>query len=232
MAGIGTTSLYINVPTLPRDEFELYSTRLFDDWEAHVSNVLKLPDYSLALEVEEGSIKALGKIAATLGVLYVGIGQYGSFITGVQAIQNQVRTAGDYLAERAADPFGTSPKIAKRGESLARLQTLFVRVQRRELTVEEAMEETEAIFGSELETVPDFVNDLRDSLNEAPLYPEQTELELVDTDGFPLMPSIEKKKRTRTPTPSQPMPDPDQYRVEIWRENRRSKRNVRVIKLD
>jgi hypothetical protein len=31
MAGIGTTSLYINVPTLPRDEFELYSTRLFDD---------------------------------------------------------------------------------------------------------------------------------------------------------------------------------------------------------
>jgi hypothetical protein len=230
MAGIGTTSLYINVPTLPRDEFERYATQLFDDWEIHVANVLHLTDYSLALEVEEGSVKAFGKIAASLGVLYIGMGQYGSFITGVQTIQNQVRTAGDYLAERAAEPFSTSPKVVKRGESLAQIQTLFAKVQRREITVEEAMVETEAIFGSELEDVPEFATDLRSSLKQAPLYPKQAELELVDEEGKPLFQASEKKKRTRTPLPSQPIPD--QYRVEIWRENRRSKRNVRVIKLD
>lgn len=232
MIGIGTTSLYINVPTLPREEFECYSTSLFDDWEAHVANALKLSDYSLALEVEEGSVKAVGRIAAALGVLYIGIGQYGSFISGVQTIQNQIRTVGDYLGERAAEPFGVNPKITKRGESLSRLQTLFVKVQRRELTVEEAMLEIEAIFGSELATVPEFVNDLRSSFERAPLYPEQTELVLVDANGELLLPGIEKKKKTRLPKPGQPVPEPDQYRVEIWRENRRSERNVRVIKLD
>lgn len=232
MVGIGTTSLYIDVPTLPRDKFELYSTQLFDDWEAHVTNVLKLADYSLVLEVEEGSVKALGKIAAALGVLYVGIGQYGSFITGVQIIQSQARTAGDYLAELAAEPFSTNPKVIKRGESLARLQTLFVKVQQRELTVEEAMLESEAIFGSELEEVPEFVNDLRSSLEMAPLYPVQTELELVDIDGLPMIATNAKRKRSQVPVPSNPVPDPDHYRVEIWRENRLSERNVRIIKFD
>lgn len=232
MAGIGTTSLYISVSTLSRDEFELYSTRLFDDWETYVANVLKLPDYSLALEVEEGSIKAVGRIAATLGVLYIGIGQYGSFISGIQTIQNQIRTVGDYLGERAVEPFGVSPQITKRGDSLARIQTLFVKVQQRQLTVEEAMLETEAIFGSELEAAPEFVSELRNSLEKAPLYPEQTELELLDVNGSPLTPSTRKKEKKRLPTPSSPMPDPDQYRVEIWRENRRSKRNIRVVKLD
>ncbi len=217
---------------MARDEFELYSTRLFDDWEAYVSNVLKLSDYSLALEVEEGSIKAVGRIAATLGVLYIAIGQYGSFISGVQTIQSQIRTVDDYLGDRAAEPFGVSPQISKRGESLSRIQTLFVKVQRRQLTVEEAMLETEAIFGSELETAPEFVSMLRDSLEKAPLYPEQAELELVNIDGVPLTLSAEKKKRTRLRTPTPPMPDPDQYRVEIWRENKRSKRNIRVVKLD
>lgn len=232
MAGIGTTSLYIDAPTLPRDDLELYSTRLFDNWEAHVTNVLQLPDYSLALEVEEGSVKALGKIAAALSVLYVGIGQYGSFINGVQTIQSQARSAGDYLAELAAEPFSTIPKVVKRGESLARLQTLFLKVQRRELTVEEAMLESEAIFGKELEAVPEFVNDLRSSLEKAPLYPVQTELELVDIDGLPMMSTALKIKRSRGLPPSDPIPAPDHFRVEIWRENRRSERNVRVIQLD
>lgn len=209
MADIGATSLYINASTLPCDEFELYSTHLFDDWKAHVANVLKLQDYSLALKVEEGSVKAVGRIAAALGVLYIGIGQYGSFISGVQTIQNQIRTVGDYLGERGAEPFGADPKITKRGESLARIQTLFVQVQRRQLTVEEAMLEAEAIFGSKLETASEFVSDLRGSLEDAPLYPEQTELELLYEDGVLLTSSNEKRKRARLPTPTRPMPDPD-----------------------
>ncbi len=31
MANIGTVDFYLGVPSLPREEFELYSTQLFDD---------------------------------------------------------------------------------------------------------------------------------------------------------------------------------------------------------
>ena len=80
MIYLGGTDFYIDVPSLPRHEFEQYSTKLFDEWEAYVENALKIPDYSLALEVEEGSIKGSAKIAAALGAIYIGIGQYLSLI--------------------------------------------------------------------------------------------------------------------------------------------------------
>jgi len=75
MINIGTTDFFIGVPCMPRNEFEMYSTRLFDEWEAQVDKTLTLSDYSIALELEEGSVKGVGKIAACLGALYIGIGQ-------------------------------------------------------------------------------------------------------------------------------------------------------------
>jgi len=234
MASIGTTDFYIGVPSLPCEEFEEYSTQLFDEWESHVEQVLKLPDYSLALEVEEGSIKAVGKITATLGVLYIAIGQYGSFISGLQTINNQVRSAGNYLGVRASAPFESSnakPKIRKRGESLARLQSLFDKVQRGDITVDQAMTESRIIFGSEAEEAPEFMNELKNSLENAPLYPQQIHLPLVDTDGEELISEGKKQSKPRTPQPRVPPPIPDQYRVEVWRENKKGKRNVRVTSL-
>lgn len=76
------------------------------------------------LEVEEGSINGSGKIAVVLGALYIGIGNYGSFVSGLQTIRNQVSTAGDFLAEKAGTPFettGVQPKIRKHSGSLGRL---------------------------------------------------------------------------------------------------------------
>ncbi|SBT12563.1 hypothetical protein [Vibrio celticus] len=87
MANIGTVDFYLGVPSLPREEFEIYSTQLFDEWEAYIGEHLQLSDFSLVLEVEEGSIKAKGKIFATIGVLYFGIGQYGSFVSGLYIIK-------------------------------------------------------------------------------------------------------------------------------------------------
>jgi hypothetical protein len=57
MIDLGTTDFFIGVPSMSRGKFKEYSTRLFDEWEDHVSRTLELPDYSLALEVEEGSVK-------------------------------------------------------------------------------------------------------------------------------------------------------------------------------
>lgn len=231
MANIGSTEFYIDVPSLPRDAFEKYSTQLFDEWESYVDNILKLPDYSIALETEEGSIKAVGKVAATLGMLYLGIGQYGSFINGLETINKQVRDVGDYLSDRAAAPFEKNtkkPRVKKRGESLARLKTLFAKVQRGEMTVDQAMKESESIFGTELEEAPEFVDALKNSLEEAPLLPRQIKLPLVDALGNDLTSERKKRREPRPSQPPQPAPIPEHYRVELWRESKKSKRNVRV----
>ena len=232
MANIGTMDFYIGVPSLPRKEFEEYSTKLFDEWEAYVGSNLELQDYSLVLEVEEGSIKAKGKIFATLGIIYIGIGQYGSFISGLETIQSQIRSVGDYLGTQASSPFESSlakPRLRKRGESLTRLQNLFTKVQHGDITVDMAMKETEIIFGSELDDVPEFINDLKDSLERTPLLPKQMPLTLVDSDGEEIMPESSTKRDPIPRKPREPAPILDQYRVEFWRESKKSKRNIKII---
>lgn len=235
MALIGSTDFYIGVRSLPKRQFEEYSAHLFDEWEIYVDQELQLPDYSLLLVVEEGSVKAVGRIAAALGVLYIGIGQYGSFISGLQIIHGQVRTVSGYLGERAGAPFQSSkakPRIRRNGESLARLQTLFVKVQKGELSVDDAMAESERLFGYELNEAVDFKNELKLSLEQAPLLPKQLPLPLVDVDGDEIyLSETQRKPRSPLPRTPTPAPDPDLYRVEIRRESRRGKRDVRVVTL-
>jgi hypothetical protein len=234
MLNIGSTDFYIGVPSLPRKEFELYATQLFDDWECYVETVLRLPDYSLSLNVQEGSIKAVGKIATYVGLLYLGIGNYGSFVSGLQTIHSQVQSASDYLGERTGEPFKSSsikPKIIKRGESLKRLHNLFSKVKHGEITVEEAMQQSESILGPEAENVPGFIDDLKESLEKTPLLPQQIQLPFEHSELNCLTPETEKQKKTRPPQRREPLPDPEQYRVEVWRENRKGKRNVRVVRL-
>lgn len=49
MIDIGSTDFLIAVPSLAGDEFESYSSRLFDTWDEYVEKSLKLPDYSISL---------------------------------------------------------------------------------------------------------------------------------------------------------------------------------------
>jgi len=234
MVNIGSTDFYISVPSLPRQELKKYSTLLFDDWEHYVESVLELSDYSLSLNVEEGSITARGIVTTTLGVLFIGIGQYGSFVSGLQTINSQIRSAGAYLGERAATPFQDSnaqPKVRRRGETLVRLQNLFVKVQRGEITVQEAMRESEVILGSEAETAPEFMDKLKESLEQTPLLPQQMELPLVSAEGEELIIDPKKQRKQRPTQPKEPTPDPEQFRIEVWRESRKGKRKVRVVSL-
>ncbi|RLV57676.1 hypothetical protein D5018_21305 [Parashewanella curva] len=234
MINIGTTDFYIDVSSLPREKFEEYSTQLFDEWESYVADVLGLPDYSLSLDVEEGSVKALGKIGVTLGALYIGIGQYGSFISGIETIQRQVRSASDYLGERASAPFSHTnkqPRIKKRGEDLSRLKTIFVKVKRGDLTIEQAMEISEEIFGEDTDEANEFLGDLRVSLEETPLDPQQMSLELDNIKEMELTAEEKKTPKPRKPKPKIPAVRPEQYRVQVWRKSKRSKRNIRVTRL-
>lgn len=234
MIDLGTTDFYIATPSMPRSEFERYSTHLFDDWENHVGQILSLPDYSLVLEVEEGSVKGGGRIAVVLGALYLGIGNYGDFVQGIQTIRGQISSVGDYLAEQAAIPFkssGCEAQVKKRGGSLGQLQRLFNKVQRREMTPEQAMIEAEAMFGEEASSVPGFMCDLQKSLEKLPLFhqqisllPEPTEQEL----------EVSTRENERKPRPSRQIPSappPQHIRVEVWRESKKGQRKVRVIQL-
>ena len=236
MINLGSTDFYFPVHSLPRDKFQRFSSRIFDEWERTVAESLRLPDYSLTLEAEEGSVKLLGTVAAVLGAVYIGIGQYGSFINGVRTIRQQVSDVGDFLAEHAqrrlASPSGQiKPLVCKHGGDLARLQRLFSKVERRELTVDQAMQEATALLGDDTAAAPEFMNTLHESLLKTPLLPEQLILPTIDVDEDPLLQSSTEE---RVPPPSRPRPTgvPQlQLRVEIWRESKSGKRNVRVTKL-
>ncbi|HBA86326.1 MAG TPA: hypothetical protein DCZ95_19775 [Verrucomicrobia bacterium] len=234
MIDLGTTHFCIRVPSVSRTEFERYSTQLFDEWEKDVSGILALPDYSLALEVEEGSVKGHGVIAVVLAALYLGIGNYGDFVSGLQTIRSQINSVGDFLAERAANPFvssGYKATVRKHGGSLARLQRLFVKVQRQEMTVEQAMLEAEALLGDQVTTAPEFMQQLHMALRQTPRLPQQLSLFLDTPEELLAAPDSEED---RSPRPSRPMPiipPPEKLRVEIRRESKKGKREVRVIQL-
>ncbi|SBT12562.1 hypothetical protein [Vibrio celticus] len=89
------------------------------------------------------------------------------------------------------------------------------------MTVEIAMQETEAIFGAEVEESPEFMSDLKKSLERVPVIPKQMELNLVDSDGEELTIEDSKPKKPRNPQPKRPAPVTDQFRVEVWRETKK-----------
>ncbi|WOD10613.1 hypothetical protein RPW65_16410 [Pseudomonas sp. NyZ704] len=105
MLDVVTTSFYIKAPMFEREAFEKYSTDLFDEWDRYVEKHLELPEYAVTLVVEEGSIKGAARIGATLGALYLAIGNYGSFISGVQIIREQASHVTNALFDEAKNSF-------------------------------------------------------------------------------------------------------------------------------
>jgi hypothetical protein len=234
MIDLGSTEFFLAVPSVPRSELELRSTSLFDSWESFVEASLALPDYSLFLQVEEGSIRGKAKIGALLGAVYLGVGHYGDFVSGVRTITEQLSATGDYVAERAGRAFScpdSRSTIKKRGGSLAALQRLFVKVQKGRLTPDEAMERATSLLGTESTAEPGFMQQLADALNNCPRYPEQR--------LFPFGDSYEEENQLidkMPPPPRQPRARPDvgpplQFRVEVWRESKKKRKQTRVVQL-
>ena len=233
MIDIGSTNFLLKVPSLPEDEFERYSTKLFDEWDMVVEQTLVLPDYSLSLEVEEGSIKGHGKIAAALGVLYFGIGNYGDFISGLETIRGQVSYASNALFEKAkssVDCSNLSGTMKKNGGALSQLRRLFDKVQRGTLTAEQAMTEVRTLFGDEANEVPDFIRELKRQFENVPRFPKQ--LSLIDEEWEECIekPIRQDKKTPRSPLPK-PTPMPHHYRIEIWRESKKDKKRIKINKI-
>lgn len=231
MINIGTTDFYLNVESLPVEEFESYSTELFDEWEDYVSNVLKLPDYYLALDVQEGSISAKSKILVSATALCGFLATYGSISSGVKNLYSDVSAIGNYLGDRAAAPFPDAiekPRVRKRGEALSKLESLFVRVGKGSISVDEAMTLAEKLLGEDIQEVPEFMEELRGSLEETP---SQMKLPIDESEFLTDLAEKEDDRKPSKPKPKTQMIRPDQYRVEIWKESKKGKRNVRVRKI-
>ncbi|OGT89167.1 MAG: hypothetical protein A2286_13860 [Gammaproteobacteria bacterium RIFOXYA12_FULL_61_12] len=229
MLNIGQTSFEIHVPSLPPEEFEFYSTNLFDVWEGGIISVLLFDDYAISLEVEEGSIKGKGKIAVAASVLYFGIGNYGDFIGGLEAIYNQVTYIGEQLFQAAKSPVGgNSTRATKRTNAgaVSSMRRLFEAVRSGSMSVDEAMYEFEKMLGDELAENTAFVDEMRIQLEKAPAYPEQLSLVQDDWEEGELQ---ELPSTPRSPRPK-PKPPREQLRIEIWRESKNDRKQVKFIK--
>ncbi len=234
MIDLGSTEFLLSVPSVPEPELADLSTSLFDSWDSYIDDALALPDYSLFLQVEEGSIKGAAKIGALLGAVYFGIGNYGDFISGVKTINEQLNATRDYLAEQAGRVFScpdVSSSTRKRGGSLAALQRLFVNVQRGELTADEALRHAETLLGDESAAVPGFLRDLENSLRTCPRFPEQLSLPLGDQGEDDLQRLDDTRRPSRPPRPRPALGPPLQFRVEVWRESKKNRKQTRVIRL-
>lgn len=232
MIDIGSTDFLIKVPSLPEKDFELYSSRLFDQWEISVQKTLSLPDYSISLAIEEGSISGKAKIAAAVGAIYMGIANYGGFISGLQTIRSQILYVNGLLLENAKHPFNCSKAnitVRNSGGALSRLNFLLNKVQKGALTADEAMLRAMEIFGEEGKDIPGFIDQLKKELENAPRHPEQ--LSLIETEDFECEELIEdpKERLSRKRTPK-PIPGSQQYKIEIWRDSKKDKKHVKLTK--
>ena len=231
MLDVVTTSFFIKAPEFRKEEFELYSTALFDEWDKYVEDTLKLPDYALTLVIEEGSIKGAGKIAATAASLYVAIGMYGDFVSGLQTIRDQATYVTTALFNQAKQTFGcgsTRGNSKRTGGEIVYLENLFEQVQRGNITPNEAMAELNDRWGED--TPPDkLLADIRENLDNAPLYPEQLLLSdesWEDCDASPLL-QDPKPRAPRRPE----IPIPQHYRIEIYRPSKGDRKKVRLTKI-
>lgn len=207
---------------------EEYTIFLFDEWDKHIGNSLIIPDYSLSLEIEEGSIKGLGKIAVTAAALYVGIGQYGSFVSGIETIIGQTRSIGNYLVEKA-ETLGESKgslKVKRRSETLGALGRLFHDVQNGKISAEEATSKAGILLG---EDSPELINSLGQEFKTLPLHPQQIEIHFNDPIFSEEEKKIEKTKKPIQPkTPTTPVIPSKNLRIEIWRESRKQQKKIRT----
>lgn len=234
MIDIGNTEFLIAVRSLAKDDFEKYSSRLFDIWDGYIEKSLKVPDYSVSLEIEEGSIKGKGTIAVAVGALYLGIGNYGDFMSGLQTIRGQVSYVSSKLVESAISPFEDNKvqtTYRNNGGVLTLLNRLFQKVQKGELTAEQAMLEAERIIGDNANSSPEFMRELNQAIDKTPKHPKQKPLfEEIEIELNGDKTEKNEKNPLRTPSPKPDIPI-NQFRIEIWRDSKRDKKHVKVSKL-
>jgi len=234
MIKLGTAAFNLQVAGLSTEELEEYSSKLFDLWEAQVESELAIiSDYSLRLEVEEGSLKGRGKIFAGVALVYAGICGYGSFAQGLQTLNSHVRSAVSCLNDKSIESFSADvPKHTfKTGTGrLGKLEGLFEKVRKGEITPEIAAARAERMFRDEAEECPEFIASFLNALHNQQEVPQQLDLLSDFPQGKPAIIAREPRatiSSSKTPTG----PPPERYKVEVWRESKRKRRFLKIKKI-
>lgn len=234
MLDLGSTDFSFAIPSVDASRLEVLSSALFDEWETYVGQSLALPDYSLFLQVEEGSINGWGNIKSTAKTFIAGIAFYGGVMAGIDVISKQLDVAGSYLAEHALSTFSCAKhqsSVRKKGGVPAALRRLFIRVQSGVLTPEEASIQAEAILGSEVDDAPGLLDALANAFHNCPRHHQQVPMTFDDLGDVPptdlVGDKIPKVPKRRSPD----IPPPLHYRVEVWRESKGKKKQTKVTVL-
>lgn len=234
MVDLGSTEFHLAIPSYSEAELRQLSTRLFDSWESFAGDALSIPDYSLFLQVEEGSVRGLATVGAVLTAVYFGIGNYGDFVSGLRTINEQLAATSSYLRENAPTVFSCPESKAtssRQAGTMAALQRLFVRVQAGTLTPEEAMQRAQLLLGEETESVPGFLEELARAFRDCPRFHEQQTLQFPEQDEDGLLVAPTRPRAPRSPAAQPDLAPPLQLRVEVWRESKRKRKQTRVVKL-
>ncbi len=234
MIDIGSTNFYFSLPNVSEEELEKYSENLFDSWASTIDDTLAIEDFSISLEIEEGSVKGKGRILATAAAIYIAVGQWGSFCSGVQIIKSQIMAVSDFLIKEAEvkinQPVGLK-RLRRSSGALGKIDVLFKKVQRGDITPEEAMLRTEMILSSEDGIPPKLMKEIEDSFIGIPVFHKQIPLfvpnsPVVPNNGNPLgyrsvITNSSRNNRNKK----------DKFRVEIWRGSRGDLRKVKSTKI-
>ena len=234
MLDLGTTEFYLAVPSVSASELELLSTRVFDEWDKYIDLTLSLPDYSLFLEVEEGSISGRGIVGAGIVAVYMGLGNYGDFVQGVRTVSEQLASAREYLSERARVVFEcplSDARSSSRSGTLGALRRLFSRVQSGETTAEEAMVRAEAMLGEESAEAPGFLRDLENALRKCPRHPVQMGLLPDEGESAQFEQPSDSRRPERAPRQKVALAPPTHFRIEVWRESKSKRKQTRFTQV-
>jgi hypothetical protein len=234
MLDLSSTDFNFAITSVDSATLETLSNSLFDEWEIYVEQALTLPDYSLFLQVEEGSIIGRGKIMTGAKALIIGVTAYGGLMSGIDIITKQTKSTASFLGEQAQSVFGcpkSDANVIKRGGVPAALNRLFARVEKGELTPDEATILARSVLGGEEEELPGFFDALAKAFHDCPSRPEQEKLPFSDLDE-----ELEVLKPEERKGPSKPRRQPPEvpslhYRVEIWRESKNNKKQSKVTTL-
>lgn len=205
MLELGSTDFKFSIASVDASQLERLSNALFDEWEVYVSRALMLPDYSLFLQIEEGSIIGRGQIMAGAKALVIGLTAYGGLISGVDIVNKQVKATNRFLAEQAQSIFAcpdSKAAIRNRGGAPAALQRLFSRVQKGELTPDEATILAQSMLSKDEPEIPGFFEILANAFQECPKLAKQVEFQFDDMPEENSIKIMEKK------SPNKPKPRP------------------------
>ena len=234
MVDLGSTEFHLAIPSFSEAELRQLSTRLFDSWESFAGDALAIPDYSLFLQVEEGSVRGIATVGAVLTAVYFGIGNYGDFVSGLRTINEQLAATSAYLRENAPTVFScpeSKVTSSRQAGTLGGLQRLFVKVQAGALSPDEAMQRAQLLLGEETDSVPGFLEELARAFRDCPRFHEQQTLQFSEQDEEELLPVPARPRVPRSPVARPDLAPPLQLRVEVWRESKRKRKHTRVVKL-